>query len=305
MNLPRSFLPIIDRPVDNTAMAAYQACPREYLFGMVQDRRGEGRTPPLVYGTSWHTVMQWHYRTGGDRNRVIYETTMAWEGHDDAEDYRTLDRCLLDYDRYVAFYGLPGSEKDTGKTIGFPDEPLVELAANAMIPGLLHPWAGKLDRVIDLGGLAYIEDHKTTSRLDKHYFRQFDLSNQMMGYTALGRVLFPQLNIVGVRVNVAHVLTGGTKFLREEFTYSPPRLEEWVQNMNSWYKRLARDYEMLKTGDPDAFPGHYGDNGCSRKFGMCGYHPVCSASPRLRQGILERDYKLLPWNPLEGVRDEV
>jgi hypothetical protein len=300
----RSFLPVIDRPIDNTAMNAYLACPREFHFGYVLHRRGRGRSPALVYGSSWHKAMEWHYKTGGDRNRVIYETTMAWEGHDDPTDYRTLDRCLLDYDRYRDKFGIPGSHADEGTTIGYPEEPLVELATNASALGILHPWAGKLDRIIDLGGLAYVEDHKTTSRLDKNYFRQFDLSNQMMGYTVLGKALFPQLNVVGVRINLAHVLTGKTEFHRELFTFSPSRLEEWTSNMNVWLKRLAKDYEMLKAGDPDAFPGHYGDNGCSRKFGMCGYHPVCSASPRLRQGVLERDYEINVWNPLEGVQDE-
>jgi hypothetical protein len=300
----RSFLPVIDRPIDNTAMNAYLACPREFHYGYIQHRRGRGRSPALVYGSAWHTVMEWHYKTGGDRNKVIYETTMAWEGHDDPQDYRTLDRCLLDYDRFRDKYGLPGSATDDGRTIGYPEEPLVELATNASALGILHPWAGKLDRIIDLGGLAYVEDHKTTSRLDKNYFRQFDLSNQMMGYTVLGKALFPQLNVVGVRINLAHVLTGKTEFHRELFTFSPSRLEEWTANMNVWLKRLAKDYEMLAAGDPDAFPGHYGDNGCSRKFGMCGYHPVCSASPRLRQGVLERDYEINVWNPLEGVQDE-
>ena len=299
----RSFLPVIDRPIDNTAMSCYLACPREYHYSMVQHRRGNGRSPALVFGSAWHKALETHYRTGGNRDAVIYETTMAWEGHDSPDDYRTLDRVLLDYDRYVKKYGLPDGPDDEGKTVGYPGNPLVEIATEASVNGLLHPWTGKLDRIISLGGLIYVEDYKTTSRLDKHYFRQFDLSNQMMGYTMLGKALLPSYNVVGVRVNVAHVLTKTTEFYREIFPYSPSRIEEWVRNMNTWMKRLAHDYEMLAAGDEDAFPGHYGDNGCSRKFGMCQYHPVCGASPRLRQAMLDREYEINVWNPLEGVTD--
>lgn len=297
----RTMLPVIDRPLDNTAMTAYSTCPREYMFGMVEHRRGEGRAPALVYGAAWHVAMAVHYRTGGDRDRVIRAVFSKWEGHDSPDDYRTMERVILDYDKYVEFYGPPGGAKDAGRTIG--DPPLVEVPTNALANGLLHPWAGKLDRFIDLGGLVYIEDHKTTSRLDKHYFSQYELSRQMKGYQFLAQQVMPGRIVVGVRINLAHVLTKSTAFHRREFTFSPDVIAEWVRNENAWMKRLARDYELLAAGDEDAFPGHYGDNGCSRKFGMCGYHKVCQATPKARRAILERDYPINPWNPLEADDD--
>lgn len=295
-----SFLPIIDRPLDNTAMTAYKTCPREYHFSMIQHRRADGRTPALVFGTCWHKIMETHYKTGGNRDKVIYAATLAWEGHNVPDDYRTLDRCLADYDQYVDEFGLPGGPRDSGLTLGYPDAPLVEVATNASGMGILHPWAGKLDRFIDLGSLIYVEDHKTTSRLDKNYFKQYSVSNQMKGYQFLGQQILPSRLVVGVRMNVAHVLTKTTKFLRECKSFSKPIIDEWVRNENVWMKRLARDYELLAEGDPDAFPGHYGDNGCSRKFGMCGYYEVCNLTPAIRQQVLERDYPVNIWNPLEG-----
>jgi hypothetical protein len=300
----RTFLPVIDRPIDNTAMTSYKTCPREFEFSMVQHRRGEGRSPALVFGSAWHVAMEWHYKTGGNRDRVINEVTNAWEGHDSPDDYRSLGRVFHDYDQYRQKYGEPESPTDEGKTIGAPHDPLVEVSTNALGLGILHPWAGKLDRFIDMGGLIYVEDHKTTSRLDKHYFNQFHLSNQMKGYTFLGQQALPNRVVVGVRINLSHVLTHKTEFHRQIFTFSKPIIEEWVKNENVWLKRLAKDYEMRQAGDPDAFPGHYGDNGCSRKFGMCAYHEVCRSTPRVRQQILEQEFAVNPWNPLEGVQDE-
>lgn len=306
LRVEHSFLPVIDRPLDNTAMTSYKTCPREYMFSMIQHRRGEGRSPALTFGTAWHVALATHYKTGGDRDKVRNAVISRWEGHDSPDDYRTLERVLLDYEQYVKTYGLPGDPRDPGKTIGNP--PLIEVPTNALGLGLLHPWAGKLDRFFDqLGGpgdqLVYLDDHKTTSRLDKNYWKQYWLSCQMKGYHFLAQQIMPGRIVAGVRINLAHVLTKQTTFYRQMFTFSADVIAEWAQNENVWMKRLALDYTLLEAGDPDAFPGHYGDNGCSRKFGMCGYHDVCSATPKARQILLERNYPVNPWNPLEADDD--
>lgn len=297
---------MIDRPLDNTAMSAYMTCPREYYFSMVLHRRHKGKAPPLVFGSAWHKAMEVRYK-GGDINLVRYAVTQAWEGHDQPDDYRTLNRVILDYDRYCRQYGEDPSQED-GKTLGSQGEMMVELSTNAQDELLIHPWAGKLDRIIELTGLVYPEDHKTTSRMDKHFFRQFELSNQMMGYTRLGKFLLPSKPVVGVRINVSHVLTADTKFYRQLVTFGPQQLERWANVMNHWMSRIAEDYTKLDGERPlippdDVFVQHFGDNACSRKFGMCAYHQVCSSSPKTQAGVLEREYEINPWNPLEEADD--
>ena len=41
-------------------------------------------------------------------------------------------------------------------------------------------------------------------------------------------------------------------------------------------------------------------NACDGKYGMCQYAGVCSVSPRLREKVLETEFELNPWNPLEA-----
>lgn len=275
---------------------------------MVEHRRGEGRSPALTFGTAWHKAMEIHYRTDGDENAVFTGVVAAWEDHGAASDYRTLERVLLDYRKYLKQFGPPSREE--GKTIGWPEAPLIEITANLQGGGLIHPYCGKLDRLFLMDGLAFVEDHKTTSRLDKYYFMQFDLSQQMMGYTFLAQLLLPEYKVAGVRINASHVLTAKTEFHRHLVTFSPDRIQEWVHNTNAQTSRLNAEYRQLqmeRTEVPDtfpgdgksyAFPGHYGDNGCSRKFGACGYAPVCSSAARIRRYILDHDYEVNPWNPL-------
>lgn len=304
-----SQLPVINRPLDNTALQAYLACPREYFLAMIQHMRSSGRSPALVFGSAWHKALETHYKSGGDRDLVQLATQLSWEGHDSADDYRTLKRVLLDYDKYSKKF----LQDDIASTVGWPDHPIIEVSTNAMGSSLLHPWAGKIDRIVEVGGLLYVEDHKTTSRLDKNYFTQFKLSYQMKGYTYLAQQLLPGEKIVGVRINLSHVLTAKTEFHRQLFTFSKGEIDEWTKVTNAWMSRLGRDIETyneaiargLDSWDAInlAFPAHFGDNGCSRKFGMCQYHQACSVGTRIRDQMLERDFEIRPWNPLEADDD--
>lgn len=296
-------LPGINRPLDNTALSAYMACPREYYFAMVLHRRGEGRSAALAFGGVWHKILEVHYRTGGDISMAEMAGHLWWQknGIEAEGDYRTLERALLCYKQYREKWGQKPSDEQ-GRTVGWPDEPMVEIATDSMGHGLLHPYAGKIDRIIELGGLYYIEDHKTTSRLDKNYYRGFELSQQMMGYTYLGQQLMPSLKIVGVRINLLHAIKTTSNFERQLFTYTKEQIDEWMKNTNKWMKRLSADAAEWEGGEPGPefdYPiGHLGDNGCSRKYGLCTYHDVCSIATPFRHRRLE-EYPINEWNPLE------
>ena len=314
-------LPLITRPIDNTAISAYMTCPREYYYSMLRHRRPISKSPPLHFGSAWHEALAAHYR-GGTLEDATRSVINFWgDGHRaEGSDYRTAPRCIMDFEQYLRHYPV---DADRATTVGYPDAPLVEIATEIGGTDLSFDYAGKLDRIITQGGLGYVEDHKTTSRLDKHYFSQFELSNQMMGYTWMAQQFAPSIETVGVRINLSHVLTKKTEFHRQTITFTKTQLSGWARNMDSWYHRLLDDYMRLHLtngGSPDeleigtdiaawlmrqeAFPSHYGDNGCSRKFGVCTYNRVCGSSPRIRERILEQDFELSPWNPLTADDEE-
>lgn len=291
-------LPIIDRPIDNTAMTLFMKCPRKYDFAMRRHRRHSGVTAPaLAYGTAWHKMMEIHYRTGGlDQDLVFMALHKSWEDHGKADDHRTVDRCWMEYENYVKHYGLPADEE--AQTVGFPETPLVEISANVIWPGGAHAYAGKLDRIILHQGQYYVEDHKTTTRMGDYYFKQFELSNQMMGYVWIARKLYPSIKVAGVRINGHCVLTKSSKFRRQTISFSDDRLEEWAENYNNWIGKITQAYVN------NDFPGNYSE--CDGKYRQCEYAEVCSLPPRFRDQSLEDDYDYLPWNPLESEEpDEV
>lgn len=288
-------LPVIDRPIDNTVLSEYMTCPRAYNYAYRMHRRPATEAAALSFGKWWHLCLETHYKTGGNGD-AVEAIIQQWEEHirangiNMADEYRTPGRLRVCYIQYLQRWNV---QADLRSTIGWPENPLVEISTSVQGGGLLHPYAGKLDRVIMDSGLGYIEDHKTTSRLDTHYFTQFQKSNQMKGYTWMGQQLYPSVRVVGVRINLMHCTKTKTEFHRQVVPFPPAIIAEWVDNTNEWLRRLSSDYST------ETWPGHFGDNGCSRKFGLCQFHRVCATSPAMRQSILEHEFAINPWNPLE------
>lgn len=281
-------------------------CPRYYLYSMVQNWRRDGRKPALVYGTTWHKILETHYKTGGDRLLVELAAEASWQDHGNADDHRTLARAMAAYDAYLLRYGSFEKEAENwGATVGYPENPIVEKATELSWQGALHPYTGKIDRIYEHQGLYFVEDHKTSSQLGQYYFSQFDPSNQMMGYAWLAQLL-SGLPIAGVRINAHGILKKENKFERRVMMYSPERLEEWGRNLNSWVGRLeesmrrftenADDTEAWQDNLLEAFPHNF--NACAAKYGQCQFTDVCTMPSRLRDRVLASEFEQLPWNPL-------
>lgn len=317
--------PSITRSIDNTALQSYMECPRKFFYSMVLHRRRGGMTKPaLAYGSTWHKGLETHYRTGGDRTAVQRAMVMSWQPHENPDDHRTIERALTEYDKYIGKYGSHDEEaKVWGKTVGFPDSPVVEVPtelwwpATEKYPAALHPYTGKIDRIVEHQGLFYVEDHKTTSALGPYYFKQFDPSNQMMGYAWLAQKL-TGLPIAGIRINAHAVLKRESKFERQTIHFSPERLNEWAANYNIWiqrieasmaeYKSLLHVQSVLPKVDAieqdallSAFPHNF--NACAAKYGQCTYTDVCTYPARLRMKILQAEFEENAWDPM-ALEDE-
>lgn len=298
----------IDRPLDNTALNAYMECPSRYNKGMAQHRRqrsdgSNAPSPAIAYGSTWHKILETHYATGGDWEAVFRASVMSWKAHDRAEDHRTQQRAMVEYERYLQRWGQHDEDvTQYGTTVGYPDVPILEKSVELWWPGALHPYTGKIDRIILHQGLYYVEDHKTTSQVtvdgpsSGYWFRQFDPNNQMMGYAWLAMQL-TGLPIAGVRINAHSVLKTKGSFARQIFTFSRDRLEDWAENYNRWVRRIEASYQN------NDWPHQF--NACPGKYGQCMYTDVCALPERLEQRALEMDFVVQPWNPLEAEDEEL
>lgn len=267
---------------------------------MLMHRRGRGSTTPaLNYGSAWHNAMAASYSAPEmSRADLIEHVRMAvaegWKLTSNPDDYRTFERVMVEYERYLDHWGfLPWDEP--AQTIGWPDAPMVEIGVELQIPGARHPYAGKLDRIVQQAGQYLIEDHKTTSSLRSDYFTQWEIDNQMIGYSVLAG-LVTGLQVSGVRINLHVVRKSDSVFERRTIHFSPKRQQDWMHKYESWLERIEGDVILHRQARANAFPENF--NACSRKFGMCQYIGVCTLDPERRKYALEQDFDIEEWNPL-------
>lgn len=294
---------LVGRTIDNTALAAYMTCPRKYYYGYVLHRRKGGLpSPALCYGSGWHKALEAAYKSEPTTRDILVDEIRgavgrSWTGSTDPNDYRTFDRCIVEFEHYIDRYGLPWLEP--AHTVGWPDTPLVEIAVELPIPGARHPYTGKLDHIIDANGQFLIEDHKTASQMRSDYFKGFELDNQMIGYAVLAE-LVTGLPIAGVRINAHFIRKSDSVFERRTIQFTQERLKAWCKNYDQWLARIELGNQMLIDGyeEVQAFPQNF--SACAGKYGMCTYADVCSMPPRLQQTTLEAYYEVNPWNPLEA-----
>ena len=291
---------------------------------MVLHRRNEGiPSPSLGYGGTWHKALETHYKAAECSeadlvDQVLTAASEHWVDHQIPDDFRTLQRLHLEYRKYLKRYGLPWREE--ARTVGWPDAPRVELSGEVAIPGARHPYAYKIDRIYKLQSQYFVEDHKTCSRFDKNFFRQFELDNQMMGYAYVAQLLTGK-PIAGVRISAAVIHKNDSLFEQRTIPYSQPRLNDWARNLDVWQERIESSHELsdlilrgdhgqitnpteFQNGIDTAWPMNLW--ACSgRKYGNCGFIGVCSMPPHLRQRVLEEEFEVKPWNPLEAEDGDV
>lgn len=293
---------IIGRTIDNTALSAYTKCARLYWISYDQHYRAAGPpTPALNYGTGFHSVMQYNYkaRVCSEEDLIAGARDFAfdrWQLSTDPTDYRTFDRLIVEYQKFLRHWGSPWEEP--GETLGWPDEPLVEIGVDLDL-GVRHPYAGKLDRIFRLNGNLYIEDHKTTSQLRSDYFRQWEIDNQMIGYAVLAGEVIGE-PVAGVRINLHVIRKSDSVFERKTIPFSDPRKRAWRQNYDAQLELIERSKTIYaETGDlTRAFPQSF--NACAGKYGMCPMSGVCADDPAIMQRTLDQYFIRNPWNPLEA-----
>lgn len=294
------YSPLIGRVMDNTAMKDYKRCPKLFDYTMRQSRRGRGMlSPALAYGSGWHHVMEYFYKSPAVGYSELVDgmtdyVAERWKPSSDPSDYRTFNRCMVEAEKYLKKWGMPW--EDDLQTVGWPDTPLVEITIELPIPGARHPYAGKLDRIGTKSGQLLAEDHKTASQFRSDYFRQWETDDQMVGYDTLAGIITGQA-IGGVRINLHVIRKSDSEFERRTIPFSPKRKEHWRRNYDYWLSKIEAETLAEQAGEP-AWEQNY--SACAGKYGMCSYHEVCTADPDRRQYILEQDFDVQNWNPLEA-----
>ncbi len=288
--------------LDNTTYETYATCPTKYFYRMQRNLRPDVEAQYFAFGKALHVMMHKYLEEDRDIDKAI-DSLMTIEQRDfdvlvGTDDYRSLRRAgevMLDYharfqNEKMSVYEVGGS-KVLEKSFAFP---LESYETETAIWDIIY--CGRIDGIMKIGDTPFVIDHKTTSSKKSTWASKFDYpSNQMTGYVVGASVILGK-KINHVMINLFHVTKTKTDFDRAFLYIAPYQVEEWIKKIHDTAYRMiddveANEYDMFTTG-------------CYGMYGRCMFHQICSSPPELRESIIEMDYIVDPWNPLDDGEGE-
>lgn len=310
--------------IDNTTLEIFQGCPRAAENYCVK-RRQAIPTAALQFGGAIHVGLEHLYRDGfsslsfaieaclENLDKLKFRDPDEWRTPTIAQDtlekyvekYRNNDPCkpiLVDGKKFIERpFALTLGEIQINSTLGYSERELTqqgEAAGQLYVAKLTIMWSGRIDIAANYGDAhVYIVDHKTSSIGGVQFFKDFMLSQQMVGYNWAGRKMLPDHKILGTVVNAIiqrrPTKTGrALEFERQVYFHTDWHVAEWEQDVMS---QVATFVHSLCEG---FFPKQ--TKQCFGKYGQCQYHNACTLPPNQRHLILDSpEYTNVTWSPLE------
>ena len=287
---------------DATSLTLFQECPRKYQYKMLEHWQPQRPSVHLIFGGFYADALQHFYNElakYNDREQALRSTvhhaliisaTVPWEQNHASKTRESLIRTIIWYVDHYADSQI--------KVIETPDKRVAtELSFRIELPalpdGTAPLWCGHLDQVVRASdNQLFVMDQKTTaSTLSPYWFKQFDLSGQMTGYTFAGKVIFDQ-PVSGVAIDAAQVAVGFSRFARLFTHRTDDQLMEWVEET---VHTIAQAREAFTKS---YFPRN--TTSCDR-YGGCQFREVCSRAPHIRENFLRADFvNDKAWNPLDS-----
>lgn len=305
--MPSPFLaPGVQFAWDSTSLGTFKDCPRKYFYSIVSGYAPRGTSVHLRFGSLYHSGLESYDKLravdGFDHEsalrRVVLDLlTETWDREADApEDFQHSNKSRETLVRSVIWY-LEHFLDDPAKTLILSNgAPAVELTFRFEVDdGLVL--AGHLDRVVDFADGIYVMDRKTTtSTVSSNYFERYEPDNQMSLYSLAAHVIY-QVPVRGVIIDAAQIAVGFTRFARGMTYRTPDQLQEWLGFTKQWVAE-AQSLGHQMTTETDERPWRMNDKSC-HDYGGCQFRQVCSRSPQVRKSLLESNYDIRHWNPLE------
>lgn len=312
---------------DSTSIKLAETCLRKYQYKMLLGWQPERKSVHLLFGGWYASALESYYKYVADG--MSSDDALAEVVHEALVETWVFDTCeacagygLLQGDtpctdcngRGTTGEGVPWQSDHNTKTrenlirtiVWYIDQFGDDDSCSTVIlsdgtPAVEHSFrfeadngiilSGHLDRLVEYGGLPYIQDQKTTqSTITSRYFESYNPDTQMSLYTFAGKAIFG-LPIKGIMIDAAQIAVGFTRFERGFTFRSEDQLDEWYDH-SMYYIERARQ----ATRD-----NHFPMNPSScNNYGGCEFRHICSKAPSVREQFLKGDFvKGKRWDPLE------
>ncbi len=276
---------------DYTAISTFLNCRKEFYFFMVKHLRPKEASVHLRFGLAVHDALDELYSKGLEEALKVFGETYVDEGD---HDIKTMANGLKLIEWYAKVYA-----NEPFKVIGKPESGFVFPIGDIM-------WGGRMDLPVEWDGELWIVEHKTCSRLDANYFKQFDLDMQITSYILAAEEYLGR-KCMGCIVNALEPWkplvrpTSRSKTPEQHFARAPinrsKRLKDlfkvnmqrhvldikWCVDNNEWAECHKRDV-------------------CRRYNSNCPYKKLCMYGEDER--FIQQDFKVEVWNPYEEVGND-
>ena len=277
-----------ERIWDFTTIDSFQKCRKYYYWRMVRHLDTKTVSPALEFGGAIHDALDVYYTLGlADALTKFRETYHDREG----DEVRTVANGVKVLEWYAKVYA-----HEPFKLLGKPEVGFVFPLGDILC-------GGRMDLPVDWEGQLWVMEHKTTSRLDSNYFKQFALDKQITFYTLAAESFFGR-QCSGCIVNAIEPWkelirpTAKSKtpeqhfcrdpimrssFLKERFKLNIQRIVRdilWCERENEFYEAEKKDVCYSYNYD-------------------CPYRVLCEYGEDPR--VIERDYVINKWEPYKEV----
>ena len=275
---------------DFTTIDTFQRCRRYYYWRMVRHLEKVTISPALEFGRAIHDALDIHYTVG-----PIEALTKFRETYKDIEgdEVRTVENGVKVLEWYAKVY-----PREPFKIIGKPEIGFVFPIGNIM-------WGGRMDLPVEWDSQLWVMEHKTTTRLDMNFFKQFALDKQITGYCVGAEEYFGR-KCSGCIVNAIEVWkelkrpTAKSKTPEQHFVRDPiMRSQKLKDRFKENVQKIVRDILWCESNN-EFYEAEKKDVCFSYNYD-CPYRTLCEFGEDPR--VIERDYRINKWEPYKQTGD--
>lgn len=276
--------------LDYTALSTFLTCRRKFDFRINRGLVGREEGKSTHFGKAIHKALDSWY-TDKNVDKAIATFVENFEENLDVDDKRTNrmgEWIIRNYDKQYADQPWELVESET--TFSIPVNPT-------------FTFTGRIDKIIRWHNALWVVDHKTASGLGPQYFNFAEPNMQFMGYVWAARKM--GFDVCGVIVDAILVAKGLlptdsatghkknpnlTPFARYDVYYKEEHLDTWLETVN----QIKSDIDLS-----EQVGVWYPNFTACTYFGECPYRRVCKEESSIQQRIIDMDYKIEHWNPLQ------
>lgn len=271
---------------DYTMMSTFLRCRRRYYYRMVRHLTGKTEALAPLFGKWIHKALDiWFKEHDIDKAIQVFKNNYVGNDLDNKRTIPMGEKILKLYAEKYEHEGFKVLATEKQFSLPLPVAPQTNLI-------------GRIDKIIEWDGAVLVLDHKTTSRLGYEFFYKIKPNMQFDGYIWAARQLgYPICN--GILLDAILVAKGllvpaqmaKLTPLARDVSY---RTEEDLQAYLNNVKCIISDMQKCYTEDVWC---QNTESCCD--FVECPYRRICKEDESVRERIIEMDFKVDKWNPLD------